>query len=75
MSMSDRETITAILDSAGIVWTDEDEELPVRDKPDNVKSEIVVKSTGGPHQDGYSFFYACLLFDDDGALVKWENWE
>lgn len=59
--MSDRETLKAILDRAGIVY-DDGETLSVWAKT-------------GPNNQGYDGFSAELGFDGSGALKTWSVWE
>lgn len=63
--MNDREVLIAMLNRAGVVWTDVDD----RGK------QIEVEAKTGPQNDGYVGFVSVFDFDDDGALVKMGAWE
>lgn len=63
-SKSDRDTLKEMLDRAGVVY---DETL--------VPGELCITAKDGPKNEGYSGFFVCFEFSEDGTLMKVSIWE
>lgn len=70
-SVSDRKTIEAMLDRAGIVWT----LVESVERAENAAVVLEVEAKAGPKNLGYGYFVSRLGFDEDGSLVNWGCWE
>jgi hypothetical protein len=67
--LTDLDSLRAMLDRAGIVFT---EDKPARDE---VAVVLSVEAGRGPRNDGYPHFCSELDFDETGSLIRWATWE
>lgn len=67
-TLSDKDALTAMLDRAGVVWTD------VTDPP-VAHTVIEVEAKAGPRNEGYDGFVTWFTFDSDGKLARVGAWE
>jgi hypothetical protein len=66
--VSDQQTLEAMLNRAGIVWT-------VREDLNDAAVVLEVLAKDGPKNLGYIGFVSHLGFDEDGSLLNWGCWE
>jgi hypothetical protein len=69
--VSDRKTLEAMLDRAGIVW----QILEEFDRAEEAAVVLEVEAKAGPKNLGYGHFVSRLGFDENGSLVNWGCWE
>jgi hypothetical protein len=69
--MSDKDTILAILDRAGVVYKIE----TLRPEDGRGCFEIQIDVDDQPDQIGYSGFASCIYFKEDGSLLTIGAWE
>jgi hypothetical protein len=70
-SVSDRKTLEAMLDRAGIVWT----LVESVERAGDAAVVLEIEAKAGPKNLGYGYFVSRLGFDEDGSLVNWGCWE
>lgn len=59
---TDRETLRAMLDRAGVIYTEDG-------------LDLTVEAKAGPANEGYMGFVAVFTFDGDGSLKSVGAWE
>lgn len=64
MSVTDKETFTAMLDHAGVKYT-----------LDTKENTLEIYGDDGPKNEGYTAFVAVFHFTEDGKLEKVGVWE
>jgi len=70
--MSDLDTLKAILDRAGVVYSMRDREPRWQE---GEATALEVTPGDNPQNKGYGGFVSRLVFDDEGVLLCWEVWE
>ena len=66
--MNDQQTLEAMLDRAGLVWT-------ISEDAEDIATMLEVKAQNGPENLGYPYCISHLRFDEEGSLVDWGCWE
>jgi hypothetical protein len=68
--MTDLETLRAMLDRAGVVYTEEE-----KSQTAGADRELVVAEGDGPHNLGYGYFKSVFGFTAAGTLTWVGAWE